>query len=92
MGNFVDYIDEFYADDLSQRANDFINAHRQEWDAFMINFRRSIDLKMQSYMDQAIEKIRPALDSYNTEEHMEGEEIWAELWRWLVENNREKVF
>lgn len=77
--------------DLSQRANNFIIDHRQEWNAFMVNFRRAIDLKMQSYLDQAIDKIRPALDSYNTEEHMEGEEIWAELWRWLVKNNREKV-
>lgn len=77
---------------LSDRAANFIKDHRQEWNAFMVNFRRAVDWKIQSYMDQAIEKIRPALNSYNTEEHMEGEEIWSELWRWLVENNREKVF
>lgn len=86
MANFQGYID------LSQRANDFIMDHRQEWNAFMVDFRRAIDWKMQSYMDQAIEKIRPALNSYNTEDNKVGESIWNELYEWLIKNNREKVF
>lgn len=86
MANFQGYID------LSQRANDFIKDHRQEWNAFMVDFRRAIDWKMQSYMDQAIEKIRPALNSYNTEDNKVGESIWNELYLWLLKNNREKVF
>ena len=92
MGNFVGYTDEFYADDLGEMGNAFINAHRQEWDAFMVNFRRALDGKSQAYMDQAIDKIRPALDSYNTDEDKVGESIWNELYQWLIKHNKKENF
>ena len=89
MGNLIGYLRqepmEFWDSSLSDRANRFINDNRKEWDQFIINFARAKKYKDQRYLDIAISKIAAKLDATG-----KGEELWVELWGWLVENNKNK--
>lgn len=89
MGNYIGYVKEeqprFHSDLLSERANNFINNYRHEWDMFMLNFARAKKYKDQRYLDIAISKIAPKLDVT-----LKGQEIWEELWEWLVDGNKEE--
>ena len=89
MGNYIGYIKEerpkFWDSSLSDRANWFINDNRAEWDQFIINFARAKKYKDQRYLDIAISKIAKKLDATG-----KGEELWLELWEWLIKNNNKE--
>lgn len=81
MGNLV-HIERFYSDELSERANDFINNHRVEWSNFIVKVKMAIRERSQDKLDAAIETIAYFIDDEG------GEELWEELWNWVVRNNR----
>ena len=94
MSNFVGYVDKIRHDDLSERANNFINENLDVWQKFIFKFHKAAKFKMQVILDEGIAILKPSLDKYNPtvdewdgESPLEGELIWNDLWEWLVKNN-----
>ena len=97
MGNFVGYVEPLRFDGLSDRANKFINDNKETWQRFIMKFKRAAKYRNQKIMDEAIEILRPTLNKFNPNEgewdgksKLDGEEIWLELWEWLIKNNNKE--
>lgn len=83
MGNFAGHIKPIRIEGLSDMANEFINKIGNDWNRYLwkVNLARKQypDPICQVTLNEAIDILRPHLDSYNTEEKMTGEELWKEL-------------
>lgn len=92
MGNYIGYIKEerkkFTSDELSDTAVTFINAYRDEWNRFIVMFRHAAYKRDQGMMDNAIEEIAPKLEEYTSGNIDRSERLWAELWQWLIKENK----
>lgn len=92
MGNYIGYIKEerkqFNSEELSDAAVNFINAYRDEWDKFIVMFRNAAYKRDQGRLDIAKETIVPKLEEYTSGNIDRSERLWAELWQWLIKENK----
>ena len=83
MGNFVGKVPTKETAELSDMAREFISKFENDWRRYLWKLAKARSFYpkeiSQVILNEAIDILRPHLDSYNTPERMVGEELWKEL-------------
>lgn len=82
MGNYVGTKPTVETTELSAMAKEFIAKAGNDWNRYLWKLAKArsyAEPLRQTILNEAIDILRPHLDSYNTEEKMTGEELWKEL-------------
>lgn len=83
MGNYVGTKPTVETTELSDMAKEFIAKAGNDWNRYLWKLAKARSFYpkeiSQVILNEAIDILRPHLDSYNTPERMVGEELWKEL-------------